>query len=294
MLGPMTQRDHTLLDAGPSQVGHRVRGRGPDVLLVHGWPLDGDTWRHIVPHLERTLTCHVIDLPGTARSAWTDPREISIAGHARALLLAIDRLGLERVAIVAHDSGAGIARIAAAELGARCTGLVLANTEIPGHHPPLLELLLRISRLPGGRSVLPAMMRSRVIRRSPLVFGGCFSDPRFVDGEFSRIFVEPLLEDPRRLGGQLALLETFDWSALDEIARTHARITAPVRMIWGAEDRWFPLAKARPMLAQFPGGAELEVLSPGKLFVHEERPREWAAIARQFLERATATAARAA
>jgi pimeloyl-ACP methyl ester carboxylesterase len=284
----MSTRAHSLVDVGPSQLGHRASGRGPDVVFVHGWPLDGDTFRHVVPHLEGSFRCHVLDLPGTARSVWSESTPITIRGHADAVRRAIDVLGLDRVALVAHDSGAAVARLVAAEIGARCTGLVLGNTEIPGYHPPLLELMVRTSRLPGGMSILPAMMRSRRIRRSFLGFGGCFTDPAFVDGEFGRLFVEPLLSDRRRAAGQLALLERFEWSVLDEMARTHSRIEAPALLVWGADDPWFPLEKARPMVGQFGGGAELEVLRPGKLFVHEERPRDWAAIAKRFLEREAA------
>jgi haloalkane dehalogenase len=280
----------SLLDVGPSKLAHRVRGRGPDLVLVHGWPLDGDTWRNVVPHLEGSFTCHVLDLPGTQRSEWNDASPLSIRGHAAAVRRAIDLLGLDRFGLVAHDSGAAVARLVAAELGDRCFGLVLGNTEIPGYHPPLLELMVRTSKWPGGTRSLPMIMRSPWLRRSFLGFGGCFSDTSFIDGEFTRLFVEPLLRSERAVAGQLGLLRTFEWAVLDEMAATHARIKAKTLLIWGAEDPWFPLAKAKPMVGQFGGGAELTVLSPGKLFVHEERPAEWAALALKFLERVSSRA----
>jgi hypothetical protein len=52
------------------------------------------------------------------------------------------------------------------------------------------------------------------------------------------------------------------------------------------------IARARPMLDQFPAGGELVEL-PGKLFVHEERPVEWADHAGAFLARAAAAPAAA-
>ncbi len=65
----------------------------------------------------------------------------------------------------------------------------------------------------------------------------------------------------------------------------HASITAPALLIWGADDPWFPLAHARQMIPQFPAGCALEVLRPGKLFVHEEQPERFADLAMQFLKR---------
>ena len=78
--------------------------------------------------------------------------------------------------------------------------------------------------------------------------------------------------------------------SFDGLAQTHAQITAPVTLIWGVDDPWFPLEHARKMLGQFRGGAELHEL-PGKLFVHEERPAEWAAITRRALDAISASGA---
>jgi len=281
----------THLEIGSStRLAYRKTGAGPDVVLVHGWPLHGETFRAIVPRLQPHFTCHVIDLPGTGESEWTESTPITLRAHAAAVLRAIEALGLSRVAFVAHDSGGAIARLAAAELGARCFGLVLGNTEIPGYRPPALAAFVRLARLPGGTRLLPLVLRSRWLRRSALGFGGCFHDRRVIDGEFSTLFVEPLLASARAAAGQLALLRQFDWSVLDELAATHARITAPVSLLWGADDPWFPLARARGMVDQFPGGAELVELPRGKLFIHEERPDEWAEHARRFLERAAGRA----
>jgi haloalkane dehalogenase len=58
----------------------------------------------------------------------------------------------------------------------------------------------------------------------------------------------------------------------------------PVQLIWGEDDPFFPLAGARRMLAQFAGGARLEVIPRAKLFAHEDHPAEFAALARPFLE----------
>lgn len=281
------------LDVGGARVAYRRFGAGPDVVLVHGWPLHGETWRAIVPRLAPHFTCHVLDLPGTGRSEWTDATPITLPAHAAAVLRAIDALGLPCVAFVAHDSGGAIARLAAAELGPRCTGLVLGNTEIPAYRPPMLAALVRLAKLPGGWRLLPLILRSRRLRRSALGFGGCFRDLGLLDGEFGALFVEPLLRDPRAAAGQLALVRQFDWRALDDLAAVHARIPAPVLLLWGTDDPWFPLARARGMVEQFPGGAELIELAGGKLFVHEERPDEWAEHARRFLARATAGTAAA-
>ena len=285
-----TMSQATLIDVGTARVAHTRTGSGPDLVFVHGWPLHGATFRAIVPVLAPRFTCHVLDLPGAGRSEWTAATEITLRGHAEAVLRAIEALHLDRVGFVAHDSGGGIARLAAAELGTRCFGLVLGNTEIPGYTPPALRAFATLVHAPGGKRVLPMIMRSRWLRRSRLGFGGCFHDRDLIDGEFGRLFVTSALASKRAIEGQLELLRQLDWDTVQQLATTHARITAPVRLIWGADDPWFPLARARRMLDQFGGGAELVEMANAKLFAHEERPDEWAGHALRFLVDAAARA----
>jgi pimeloyl-ACP methyl ester carboxylesterase len=260
-------------------LAHRVSGTGPDALFIHGWPLHGGTWREITPHLTSAFRCHVIDLPGTGASQWTGDTPITLRAHAKAVVDLVNELKLDRIAFVAHDSGGAIARLAAAELGERCSGLVLGNTEIPAYRPPMLRLIISLAKLPGARRLLVATMKSRRLRRSTLGFRGCFDDLSLIEGEFKRQFIDPILADPR---GQMGLAQQWDWTVFDGMAATHAQITAPVTLVWGVDDPWFPLVHARKMVDQFRGGAKLVEL-PGKLFVHEERPAEWAAIARRAL-----------
>src|SRR5690348_10648393 len=101
----------SMLDLGATRLFHTKTGSGPDLLFLHGWPLHGETWRAIVPRLASRYTCHVLDLPGAGKTEWTDATRISLRDHADTVLRAIDALKLERVAFVAHDSGAAIARV---------------------------------------------------------------------------------------------------------------------------------------------------------------------------------------
>ena len=225
---------------------------------------------------------------GHGRSLWDASTPISLEAHAAAVIAAIDELQLGQVGFVAHDSGAAIARLVAARLGRRCFGLVLGNTEVPGYHPPRLEQLLRQVRFIGGARLLRLALRWRRLRRSDASMGAAFVDRSLVDGEFGRLFVEPMLSSERTFQGQLGLLRGFDWRVIDDMVDTHARITAPVRLLWGVDDPWFPLALADGMVSQFGGRADLVPLRPGKTFVHEEFPEQWAARARDHLMNAVA------
>jgi pimeloyl-[acyl-carrier protein] methyl ester esterase len=44
-------------------------GRGPDLVLLHGWGLHSGVWDEAIPRLARRFHVHAIDLPGHGRSA---------------------------------------------------------------------------------------------------------------------------------------------------------------------------------------------------------------------------------
>lgn len=270
-LGALQPPSMNTIDLGDERLGYRRHGTGPDLVLIHGWPLTGATFRHVVPHLEERFTCHVLDLVGAGASEWHDGSDFRLEAHAGRVVRAIDRLGLKKVGFVGHDSGGCIARIAAAELDARCTGIVSGNTEIAGYRPPLLRALIATRSVPGAKAAFPRLLGSRAFRRSVLGFGGAFDDLACLDGEFGERFVAPLRDDPRAFAGQWNVVRDFSWSTIDELAVVHRRITAPVRFVWGKDDPWFPLEKLRPTLGQFAGGADVLPIA-GKLFVHEEHP----------------------
>lgn len=273
-----------MLSVGHAQLAYWRFGQGPDVVCVHGWPLHAATWRRIVPLLAGEFTVHLIDLPGAGQSVWDAGSRIGIVEHAESVRAAIALLGLERFAYVGHDSGAAIARLAAAN-DPRVFANVIADSEIPGHTPWQVSAFIRLSKAPALYRAVVRSLRFGWLRRSPLGFGGCFTDPRYVDGEFGRWFMTPLIQDARVLEGQTRLLANFDHAAIDGLREAHAQLHAPSLLVWGANDGFFPIDKARAMLPQFTAGAELIELPHARLFPQEDHAEGFAEATRAFLHR---------
>ncbi|MCU0273514.1 MAG: alpha/beta hydrolase, partial [Acidimicrobiales bacterium] len=103
-----------------------------------------------------------------------------------------------------------------------------------------------------------------------------FADRSRLDGEFDEFFLRPLHEDRRRLDAAIAVLRSFDLADVRGLADVHARIDVPVQLVWGERDVFFPVERARAMLATFPD-ARLAVVPGAGLFSHEERPEAVAA-----------------
>jgi len=58
-----------------------------------------------------------------------------------------------------------------------------------------------------------------------------------------------------------------------ELGAVHRRIHAPVQLVWGDQDAFFPVRWAKEMVDSFPD-ARLTVVEGAGLFSHEERPVE--------------------
>jgi len=99
------------VDVSGVGIEYEVTGEGPPVLLLHGFPDSGRLWRHQVPALaEAGFKVIVPDLRGYGRS--DKPTEVEaytmdlLVGD---VLAVIHAAGAERVHVVGHDWGAGIA-----------------------------------------------------------------------------------------------------------------------------------------------------------------------------------------
>jgi pimeloyl-ACP methyl ester carboxylesterase len=111
----------------------RETGTGTPVVLLHGWPDDGDLWRHQTPALA-AAGYRVIapDLRGFGASS--KPTEVAAyaAPHLVADVVAVlDALGVERAHLVGHDWGAAIAWMTAALAGDRVVSLTALSVGHP-------------------------------------------------------------------------------------------------------------------------------------------------------------------
>ena len=281
---PGSQTEAGVANLGDNHVYFEKTGSGPTLLFVHGWPLNGQTWRNVTPHLDG-FTRIVIDLPGNGSSAVTPQTDLSVRGHAAVVISFIEELGLTDVVLVGQDSGGMICRFAAELRPDLIAGLSLCGTEIPGVHAPIVKMFKQLAFLPGAKAMFRLTMGNKFIARTPLVLGGTVFDTAFLDGEFRTNVLTPILADDDAMDNALEMIRHFSLDDIDALAATHANLEMPVLLVWGAQDPFFPVAKARQMIGQFGGVVDFETISEAKLLVHEEHPQRFAELTRAFVER---------
>jgi pimeloyl-ACP methyl ester carboxylesterase len=263
------------LDVGSGEVAYRRIGNGPDVLFVHGWPVSSATFRCLLPHLVDHVTCHLIDLPGAGASRYTQDTPLTIANHVHSVRRTIGLLGLDQVAVVGHDSGGMIARHAVAD-DPRLRALGLIDTEQSTGLSWKFKSFLAGRKVPGFGAGLGWLAGKPRLRRNRLVLGDAFVDRSLLDGEFDEFFLQPLHRSKTHLDATMSLLKSFDYRLVHELGGLHKKIAVPVQLVWGEDDRFFPVKWAREMVNDF-ADAQLAVIPGTGLFSHEERPAEVAA-----------------
>ena len=87
----------------------RRYGKGPPLLLVHGFPRTSLMWRHMAPRLATDHTVICVDLRGYGRSGVPASAEDHYPYTKRAmaseLVTVMDKLGFSRFDLVGHDRG---------------------------------------------------------------------------------------------------------------------------------------------------------------------------------------------
>lgn len=277
------------VDIGYARVPVWIQGEGMPVVFVHGWPLTGDTWREVVAGLGGACRTIVFDLPGAGDSTWDDGHRLSLSTLSDAIVRVVQQVvPTGQFVLVGHNSGGGMARQAAAVLGERVAGMVLCNTEIPHVHSWRFSVLLGAMQWPGAPSVARWMIQTRVGRY--LLLRDAVANRALVPA-LSERFLAPLAASPRRLSGALEVVRGVRPADFDAIGEVHGRIVAPVRLVWGTECVWFPLAGAHAMCATFGGSATLTEVQGAGLLVHEEAPDRVTAVIRDLIATISASAA---
>src|SRR3954447_14600931 len=140
------------------RVSYRTAGTGPVLLLLHGVTDSSQTWAPVTPALARHFTLVAPDLLGHGDSA-TPRGDYSLGAHANGVRDLLTALGHQRVTVVGHSLGGGIAMQFAYQFPERCERLVLVSSGGLGRE---VHLLLRAAALPGADYVLPVITSTKL------------------------------------------------------------------------------------------------------------------------------------
>lgn len=246
----------------------QVAGTGPVMLLAHGTGSATHSWRGLLPKLADRFTVIAPDLPGHGFTAMPPAQRLTLPGMAWGLRELLRTLDARPVAAVGHSAGAA----------------VLVRMALDGHLPvrALVSLngaLLPLGGMPGP--IFSPLARMMVLLPGvPTVLSWQASDPgavrRLLEGTGSPTdeeglrFYGRLLRRPAHIEAALSMMANWD---LEPLAREMPRLSPPLVLVVGSNDRTIPPAHADRVRRVLP--AARIIMQPGLgHLAHEERPAE--------------------
>jgi len=255
-------------------IGLRQIGEGDDLVFVHGFPTHGYTWRKLLPELSKNYKCHILDLPGLGDSTWSENTDFKSEAQARYISQLLEKLGIKKYSLIAHNSGATVTRAIAINKPDEVENLILLNTEIPYHRPPWIPFYQKIGLLPTVSFFVRKLFRQKWFIKSPMGLKELYSDKSMLN-EASNIdpYLNPLVNSHKKAIGAFKYLRGIDWTLIDDFKELHSKISANVLFLWGEDDKTFPINLGQEMTKQFKCYNKFVKIEHASLLPHEEKPQ---------------------
>jgi len=261
-------------------------GSGPPIVFVHGLLGSHHTWAGLISALSAEHRVVALDLIGHGGS--DKPRgDYSLGAHAVTLRDLLDHLDLDRVTLVGHSLGGGIALQFADLFPSRVQRLVLVSSGGLGRQ---LTPLLRAATLPGAELVLPLVASRWTLDRVETVGRGV---GRLLDRVGVRAGADlteawrgfaSLKEPDNRHAFLASSRAVIDSGGQTVTARPRLRrlATMPTLVVWGARDRIIPVRHAVRAAAEIPD-SRLEIFERAGHFPHVDEPDRFLRLLRDFM-----------
>jgi pimeloyl-ACP methyl ester carboxylesterase len=270
--------------------GHRRAyvklGTGPVLLLLHGLGCTHRTWLPVLDSLARRYTVVAPDLLGHGES--DKPRaDYSIGAFANGMRDLLTVLDIDKVTVVGHSFGGGVAMQFAYQFPERTERLVLVGSG--GLGPEVSAAIKAITTtgfyqamgaltLPGVRHVGAAGLKA--LARTGLT--------EFRDFDEVAAIYESLRDPRARAAIRHVVRAVVDWQGQIVTMADRAYLTKamPMCVIWGDEDRVIPVSHAA-RAAELAPNARVEVIPNAGHFPHKDHPERFVRILNDFVRTTT-------
>jgi len=264
----------------PVKLYYYEEGKGPPLLLIHGFGASTYTWRHVAPELAKSYRVIAVDLKGFGQSDKPFDGRYSVYDQAELLAQLIEDKDLRDLTLVGHSFGGGVALLLALEadqrLDGRITRLVLLDSIAYPQNIPVFFRLLDVplvSQL--GVRMVPPSVQARVALQI------AYFDDSKIDPEEVELYAAPL----KTAAGKHAIIHSARQIVPEDIAELSERyktIALPTLILWCDHDRIVPLEVGIKLRRTLPNSTLRLVEDCGHM-PQEEQPASTLALIKGFI-----------
>lgn len=269
---------------GENRVAYTDRGSGPAVVFIHGLPTSSYLWNYAIDRLEGKFRCIAPDLMGLGDTEAGAAADLTMPSQAAMVVSLLDRLGIERAALVAHDQGGAVAQIIATRHPERVTKLVLVDTVCYDNWPVAgVKLMQWIASLPFSSWFFGSMTLRSVANRLGVGFPSGFYDKSKAGDDIRREYERTVTSTVERVRRFKRFILAGDNRYTMELAPDLKKLAIPTLIVWAGNDPYIPLKWASKLAADIPGAEGPVVIPKCGHFVPWEKPDELADQLLRFL-----------
>ncbi len=268
-------------------------GGAPAALFIHGVLVNADLWRNVIWDVADVRRCIAPDLPahgaspaapGTrAGDADAGAPAMSLEGLAAMVDELCQRLDLDRVDIVANDTGGAVAQVFAARFPHRVRTLTLTNCDVHDNFPPeAFAPFIALAESGDLGPMVAAMAGDLSVARSEVGFAQGYAHPERLPDELLASYLAPFAADQGR--GLERFLTASSAAELVAVEPLLAQLDAPAQVAWGTADLFFEPAWAERLREMIPGTERVTLVPDAMLFWPDERAADLVPLLRDFWE----------
>lgn len=266
--------------------GHRRAfvkvGRGPALLLLHGLGCDHTTWDPVIDALAQRFTVIAPDLLGHGRS--DKPRaDYTLGGYANGMRDLLTVLGIDKVTVVGHSFGGGVAMQFAYQFPERTERLVLVAS---GGLGPEVTPAIRAISTPGFHQVMGLMTLPVVRQLGTGTLRALSHLPSKHTRDLDEVadIVDSLADPAARAALRHVVRAVVDWRGQIVTMADRAYLTQamPMCVLWGRDDQVLPATHA-DTAARIAPLARVEVLEDAGHFPHKDHPQRFVSLLTEFV-----------
>lgn len=275
---------HGELELHGARMAYRMAGEGPVVALIHGIVSSSETWAPVIPLLARSHTVIAPDLLGHGRSDKPRSGDYSLGAYAAGVRDLLAALGHDRVTIVGHSLGGGVAMQFAYQFPERVERMVLVSSGGLGRD---VSFLLRSAALPGAELVLP-LLASEPLRGAGAWLGRTLGRVGLHPGnDLAGVAVG--FDSLSDFGARRAFVQTvrglidLGGQRVEATDKLYLSGELPVLFVWGDGDRIIPIEHGRKA-ADLVANCRFEVFAGAGHFPHRDAPDRFADTLEEFVD----------
>lgn len=264
---------------------YRIAGSGPAILLIHGIGDNSTTWNTVQAQLAQRFTVIAPDLLGHGQS--DKPRaDYSIAAYANGMRDLLSVLDIERVTIVGHSLGGGVAMQFAYQFPHLVERLILVGA---GGVTKDVNFVLRWASLPMGSEAI-ALLRLPLVLPAVQIMGrvlGAALGSSGLGRDLPNVLriLDDLPEPTASAAFSRTLRAVVDWRGqiVTMLDRCYLTEAIPVQIIWGTKDVVVPVRHAWMAHAAMPG-SRLEIFEGSGHFPFHDDPARFIDVVERFVD----------